>query len=859
MTMEGVLPLVLMPPDSSLLYEGFFDPLLVTLSVAVAIFASYAALLVAQRVGVDHRTTTKRLWITVGGLCLGAGIWTMHFVGMLAFSLPCTTAYDPTITLLSMIPGILASTLAMASISQASLSPTRLAGNGLLLGAGIGTMHFSGMAAMRLDGLIRYNLTLFVWSILVAVALATLSLWTKFRLKSLPGRWNGWALGVSATVMGLAVSGMHYMAMAAAYFIRDGDPSIVASQITQTFLAAIVLAITCAIIVVTLVATFLARPAFLPFGKIFKLVGILATLWCAVAWLSSDYYSSRQETGAHQLASQTAGQMADDIADKIARELDAQQGMAMLLSQEEGVIKALRRFGPDMAPSPLPPQDRRRRWTQDRELFNLDGFLFAATTSLNADVAYLLNAAGDCVAASNADRPESFVGSNFADRDYFLQPLAGLPGRQYAMGRVSKIPGLFYSHPVFDDGRFVGVVVVKRDITGFLPWIVRAHAFVSDANGVIILADDKSLEYSTLPEAPLRHLTETETARQYGRTSFGRVDIQPWAGKTRPDVVRIGDRPQPLIVASRSLSDGAITVHLPRPLVELGRIEAERYWLFLLLAVAGTMLIATATAIVLYIRTTREAKNALQDQAAELVRSNADLARSNAELERFTEVLAHHLQEPVRQQHIFAQKLAKSLPAPVSKEVQESLGFILANATRLRSLIKGVETYLALDLPGHTSSKSCDVAGAFILARQDVQPRLDAIGANVTVAPLPSVPITCGRLVEVLQELMGNAIEYRHPDRPLRISLSAVRRDNEVILSVRDNGIGIPAEYRNRVFKVFERLHAAGEHEATGIGLAMVKKIVERAGGRIWIEDGDDGGTCVGLTLEVARDAKATS
>ena len=93
-SMLNLLHLVISPPESSVLYEGNYDPVLVTLSIVVAIFASYAALLVSQHVSTTSAATIRRMWVAVGGLCLGIGIWAMHFVGMLAFSLPCSSSYD---------------------------------------------------------------------------------------------------------------------------------------------------------------------------------------------------------------------------------------------------------------------------------------------------------------------------------------------------------------------------------------------------------------------------------------------------------------------------------------------------------------------------------------------------------------------------------------------------------------------------------------------------------------------------------------------------------------------------------------------------------------------------------------------
>ena len=124
-----------------------------------------------------------------------------------------------------------------------------------------------------------------------------------------------------------------------------------------------------------------------------------------------------------------------------------------------------------------------------------------------------------------------------------------------------------------------------------------------------------------------------------------------------------------------------------------------------------------------------------------------------------------------------------------------------------------------------------------------------AVGATLTVGNLPSVLISKARLTDIFTELLKNAVEYRHPDRPLAIAVSAECNADSAIFSVMDNGIGIAPEYRQRVFTVFERLHHNDEYPGTGIGLSLVQKIVESVGGHVWIADGLDGGICVSFSL----------
>ncbi|MEN6587127.1 MAG: EAL domain-containing protein [Sulfuricella sp.] len=606
--MLNFLHLVLTPPESSVLYTGNYDPVLVGLSIAVAIFASYASLLVSQYVSTTTTDTTRRLWVVVGGQCLGIGIWAMHFVGMLAFSLPCASSYDATITFLSTVPGILASTLAIKIISRREISHLRLATGGLLIGAGIGAMHYSGMAAMRLNGLIRYDIKLFFLSIVVAIVLAMLALWIRFRLQSLQARWNTLVTIISAVVLGLAVSGMHYTAMAAAYFIRGDASSIVDPGMSPTFLAAVVLALTCVIIVVTIAATYVGRPNLLTFGRSYKLIGLLILGWSAIAWMSADYYYNRLTSNLYQQELQLAGQQAENVANNIDESLQLLKGVPLVFSRDEDARMVLRRFGADATASTLAYEERKQRWTNDDALHELNRSLDIAASNLKSDVLWVLNAAGDCISSSNAGKPESFVGTNYADREYFRKARAGQPGHQYAVGRTTNIPGLFYSSPVFEKGRFLGVVVVKRDITNFASQTNQANAFIADANGVIVLAPDRRFEFRTLPDATVEKLSEETRVNQYKRSELEPFLIRPWAKGRYPSALLIGDSKLPLVLGSRNLPEDAITIYVPRSLGELLRLETEKFWLFILLSGAGGMLIVAVSAVVFYLRESQRAE-----------------------------------------------------------------------------------------------------------------------------------------------------------------------------------------------------------------------------------------------------------
>lgn len=205
--------------DTFQVITGSYDAWLVTLSLLIAIGASYMALSLADMAQRGHYRAMQRLHLLTGAVSLGVGVWAMHFIGMLAFKLGTPVHYHPGITLLSAIPSLLASWVTLHMLARHTVTLPRLLAGGLAVGLGIGTMHYAGMAAMQLDPLLRYDPLLFALSILVAASLATLALWISFGLQMHVNAPESLLRLVAAIVMGLAIAGMHYTAMEAARFL----------------------------------------------------------------------------------------------------------------------------------------------------------------------------------------------------------------------------------------------------------------------------------------------------------------------------------------------------------------------------------------------------------------------------------------------------------------------------------------------------------------------------------------------------------------------------------------------------------------------------------------------------------------
>src|SRR5882724_7894348 len=202
---------------------GSYNYPLVALSVLIAIFASYAALDLAGRVTAASGRT-RAVWLLGGAGAMGTGIWSMHYIGMLAFILPIPVAYHWPTVLLSLFAAILASVVALSVVSRRKMGWFRALAGSVLMGAGIASMHYIGMAAMRLPAICQFNSFLVVLSVVFAVLISLAALWITFHFRD-KKTGIGWEKLAGAAVMGAAIPVMHYTGMAAANFTPSGMPT----------------------------------------------------------------------------------------------------------------------------------------------------------------------------------------------------------------------------------------------------------------------------------------------------------------------------------------------------------------------------------------------------------------------------------------------------------------------------------------------------------------------------------------------------------------------------------------------------------------------------------------------------------
>jgi signal transduction histidine kinase len=506
-------------------------------------------------------------------------------------------------------------------------------------------------------------------------------------------------------------------------------------------------------------------------------------------------------------------------------------------------------------------------------LGQIDESLIDARNSISSLLnVYVLDLDGRIVAATDPDR----VGENIADMSV-VGSVPDLPTVQtVARARSGGAVGL-QAGPIGGSGLGVGVLVLETSLEP-LRQLVADPTGIGETGETLLLARNNAGRPVVL--VPSRFAPDANMAElPFVSRRSASLDALDGVEGVRDDAIDY--RRQRVFAASRYLptTDWGLVVKVDR---SEALDPVDRFALVIVLSALGVGLLGALTAWLVPPLLTRpiaeltdtagavargerdrrapirtrdeladlaEAFNAMTD---ELVASTKEVEARRTQLEHFLYVSSHDLKTPLRAITSFSQLMAMDCGDQLDEQGRHYLDTITEGATRMLAIVDDLLAYVRLDRVESAFEETSlnDVVGD---ATASLQVELAEAHAELVVGPLPTVNGSRTLLVEVFQNLIGNAVRYRGPRRP-RIEISAADAGELVAIRVADNGIGIPPEQRDRVFKPFERLHRADDIPGTGLGLAVVKNIVILHHGRIAVESNEWGGTTMAFTL--AREAE---
>ncbi|PYT17191.1 MAG: hypothetical protein DMG59_08035 [Acidobacteria bacterium] len=240
---------------------------------------------------------------------------------------------------------------------------------------------------------------------------------------------------------------------------------------------------------------------------------------------------------------------------------------------------------------------------------------------------------------------------------------------------------------------------------------------------------------------------------------------------------------------------------------------------------------------------------ALRESHRRIELASKELVRSNEELQRFAYSVAHDLQEPLRTIRSFTELFLTLNRNTLNAKSIELLDFVLNGSDRMKRLIQDVLEFAAVSHEPNATDVPVNTHTVVEAAVQQLRKAIDETGARISLDSLPTISANEAQLLRLFQNLIGNAIKYRGENSPEIHVGASLNTNNEWVFSVRDNGIGIDPRYHDQIFETFQRLHSNSEYEGSGVGLATCRRIVQRHGGRIWVESEPGKGSTFYFTI----------
>lgn len=316
------------------------------------------------------------------------------------------------------------------------------------------------------------------------------------------------------------------------------------------------------------------------------ILGCALACWVLASWFLVGRYEAGLTESYLRRERLNAERDLHSINTGVSRSWEIAQGFLTTLAHQDMLRTALDRADADSAKQAI-----RHSIVDDTQFAGISRSFFSMVNDIKVlNIITLLDSEGDCIAASNGVAANSLVGNNYADRRYFQDARKGLNGAEFANGRATNLPGLFLSVPVIRDGVFIGAVMAKFDASSFAPWLNFSDSMITDEHGVILFSRDSSYLYKALPGGDVDQLGQAEKVALYKRTNFNLVPASRFLDELPADIVKIEDRPVPVMLITEGLTAGIGSIGVMHPLPRLLLLERDRWRLFALVAICGAVL-----------------------------------------------------------------------------------------------------------------------------------------------------------------------------------------------------------------------------------------------------------------------------